>query len=386
MTTTLSAPTPPTTTRDYKLISADGHLNEPGDLWTSRVAEAFRDRVPKIERFERGDAWTMPGVEGVRAFGWGACAGKPPEELGEWCFFEEVNAGSYDPYARVQELDRDGVDAELLFPSGVIGWMTGTRDPDLHHAMVRAYNDFMSEFCATAPDRLGGTGQLPNRGIDECLEEIERLEGMPGIAAYQLRAYPHGGTQLSIEDDRVWDAIVQTGKPLTIHIGLNDNEPVGAPVNPSESGAKKLPGTGHFYDAPGRMLEWIFSGVLDRFPTIRIILAEVDCGWMPYFQEQADDNYLRHSLADLKDHRLAKLPSEYMKEFFAAAFITDHVAIATRERVGVNRMLWSNDHPHITSDWPNSWKTINASFAGVPADERHAILAGNAQRLLKFGQ
>jgi predicted TIM-barrel fold metal-dependent hydrolase len=132
------------------------------------------------------------------------------------------------------------------------------------------------------------------------------------------------------------------------------------------------------------MLEFIFSGVLDRFPTLRILMAEVDCGWIPYFEEQADDNYLRHSFSDLRDSRLEKLPSEYMKEFFPCAFVTDHFAVENRARIGIDRMLWSNDYRHITSDWPNSWKTINASFAGVPADERHAILAGNAERLLQF--
>ena len=75
-----------------------------------------------------------------------------------------------------------------------------------------------------------------------------------------------------------------------------------------------------------------------------------------------------------------------MAEFSFPTFITDHYAIANRHRASlVNRMMWSNDYPHITSDWPYSWKTINASFAGVPADERHSILAGNAQRLLGLG-
>ena len=61
-------------------------------------------------------------------------------------------------------------------------------------------------------------------------------------------------------------------------------------------------------------------------------------------------------------------------------------AVENRHRVGLDRMLWSNDYPHITSDWPYSWKTINATFAGVPADERHALLAGNAQRIFGFGR
>ena len=118
------------------------------------------------------------------------------------------------------------------------------------------------------------------------------------------------------------------------------------------------------------MLEWVFSGVLDRHQSLQIILAEVDCGWMPYFAEQADDNYLRHAFADLKDVKLRLLPSEYMSRVLLPDL--HHRPLRDRQprtASGVDRMLWSNDYPHITSDWPYSWKTINASFAGVPADE-----------------
>jgi predicted TIM-barrel fold metal-dependent hydrolase len=148
--------------------------------------------------------------------------------------------------------------------------------------------------------------------------------------------------------------------------------------------ATSLPGTGHFYDAPKRMLQFIFSGVLDRFPKLRVPFIEVDCGWIPYFESQCDDNFLRHRKASLRDAKLTRLPSEYMHEFFPAAFITDPFAVDNRDRIGVDRMLWSSDYPHITTDWPYSWKTINATFSDVPPDEKHAILAGNAERLFKF--
>jgi uncharacterized protein len=75
-----------------------------------------------------------------------------------------------------------------------------------------------------------------------------------------------------------------------------------------------------------------------------------------------------------------------MHEFFPAAFITDPFAVDNRERIGVERMLWSSDYPHITTDWPYSWKTINATFSDVPLDEKHAILAGNAERIFKFSR
>lgn len=365
--------------REYRLISADGHLNEPADVWTSRVASKYRDLVPRVESLEQGDAWVMPGLDYPIPFGWGATAGRDADQLNQWCRYEDINPGSYDPKARVAEMQEDGVDAELIFGSNYpSAYVSNCDDPDLHHEMVRAYNDFMSEFCSYAPGRLGGTALLPNRGVEGALKEIERVSSMPGFVAFLLKRYPNGTTSITPEDDAVWEAIEASGKPVTIHVGLT-TQMLG------QQRAESLPGTGHFHDAPLRMLQFIFSGVLDRFPRLRVPFIEVDCGWIPYYEDQADDNYMRHSKASLRDRKLERLPSEYMHEFFPAAFISDPFAVQNRHRIGVDRMLWSSDYPHITTDWPYSWKTIALTFNDVPLDERHAILAGNAQRLFHFG-
>ena len=100
----------------YRLISADSHLTEPGDLWTSRVPKRMRERVPRIERLEHGDAWIMEGVPEPVAFGFTVCAGNKPEDLRDWMFVEEMRAGGWDPAVRIKEQDADGVDAEVLFP------------------------------------------------------------------------------------------------------------------------------------------------------------------------------------------------------------------------------------------------------------------------------
>jgi predicted TIM-barrel fold metal-dependent hydrolase len=197
---------------------------------------------------------------------------------------------------------------------------------------------------------------------------------LPGIVGLNLSCYPHGDTIVQPEDDDVWRVVEETGIPIAIHIGLSSDMPF-------QLDARKLPGTVHFYDAPGRQLELIFSGVLDRFPGLRFVMTEVDCGWTPYFAEISDDNYMRHSKATLRDAQLSKMPSDYLREHFFYTFITDTYGIANRHRIGVERMLWSNDYPHITSDWPYSWKTVNAQFADVAPDERHAMLAGNALRI-----
>jgi predicted TIM-barrel fold metal-dependent hydrolase len=320
--------------------------------------------VPHLEHQPDGDFWVTPGstFPALKA--------------------REMDPAWYDAKARLEALDQDGVDAEVLYPNSGPEFANAAADPEFHLAMVQLYNDFLSDFCAVAPDRFGGCALLPEIGIDAALAEMERLQDRPGIIAWLLKAYPHGDTILSDADDAVWEAIVASGKPATMHIGLR-GETAAILRSP-------LPGTLHFNDAPYRMLEIIFSGVLDRFPTLIFFLAEIDCGWLPYFSQTADDNYLRRTRQEMHDawetKVLPRLPSEYMKARFPASFITDPFAVRNRHAVGVERMLWSSDFPHPTTDWPFSWKSIFTTFSDVPDDERHAILAGNAQRVFGFGR
>lgn len=367
-----------TKTREYRLISSDSHLTEPGDLWTTRLDKPYRDRCPRIEEFPEGAAWVVEGLPDPIPFGYTVCAGNSPEDMRHWMHLSEMRRGGWDPAERIKEIDQDGVDAEVLFPNPPWFAVTAEQDPVFHLGMVKAHNDWLSEYCSYAPDRLGGMSAIPNRGVAEAVAEIERTADMPGFVGYLLSCYPHGTTTLLPEDDPVWAALEAIGKPVAIHVLLTDSLP-------PPSNKRKLPGTVHFYDAPGRMLELIFGGVLDRYPGLRFVMTEVDCGWEPYFADQADDNYMRHARASLKDNQLAKMPSDYMREFFSLTFITDMYGIQNRHRIGVDRMLWSTDYPHITSDWPYSWKSVNSQFANVPIDERHAMLAGNALNLYKFG-
>jgi predicted TIM-barrel fold metal-dependent hydrolase len=369
--------TDPQPARDYRLISADGHLMDPPDLWTANAPAKYRDQVPRMEHFDKGDAWVFPGRDTPSPFNWGACAGRAPDQQGIWCRLEDIHPGCYDAKARVDALDLDGIDAELLFPNG-LDWVVDSPDRDFQLAMTRIYNDHLAEVCASAPDRFGGAALVPTISVEDAVAEVQRMAAMPGIVAFLLKRYPNDEATIVPEHDPLWAAITETGRPATIHVSLRS----AASFNQAPMA---LPGTVHFYDAPARMLEFIFSGVLDRFPTLDVFLAEIDCGWLPYYAQQCDDNYRRHAKSELRDVKLARMPSEYMKERFPASFITDPYAVENRHAVGVERMLWSSDFPHITSDWPYSWKTVNAMFTGVPDAERHAILAGNAQRLFGFG-
>ena len=362
--------------REYRLISGDSHVNEPPDVWTKRVPRKFKDRAPRMESFEKGDAWIVEGINEPVKFGWTSCAGLEPEQMSDWVRFSDIRAGSYDPVARCQEMDRDGVDAEVLYPSPIMQIaMAANPDPEFHLAQIRAYNDWLSEYVEHAPDRFGGMAMLPNRGgAKVTVAEMDRVLGRPGMRGVVMGCYPNGSLVISPEDDAVWGALQERGIPLTIHVALTQTIP---PVTKA-----KLPGYGRFFDAPNRMIEMIFAGVFDRFPALEVYFAEVDFGWVPYVKEQIENNYRR--LEPSKKFGLKKLPREYIEKHFYFGYMTDSFGVQHRQFVGANRVLWSSDYPHISADWPYSYKTIQSSMTGVPADERELILHGNAERLFGF--
>ncbi|MDQ1433309.1 MAG: hypothetical protein QOF59_125 [Actinomycetota bacterium] len=364
------------TGRTYRLISGDSHVNEPGDLWTARVRHEFRDRAPRIDRFEQGDAWVLEGVRDPINFGMNACAGLPPAEMQAWSRFDDMRAGGYVPEARIAEMDRDGVDAEVLYPTPRLAQgVVATKDVDFHLALVRAYNDWLSQYAAFAPDRFAGLMLLPNRGAATAVAEIDRVLDRPGIRGVLMGCYPNGTLEITDEDDAVWSRIVEAGVPLNIHVSLSQHMPAAHRA--------ALPGYGRFFDAPNRIVQMIFAGVFDRFPELDVVVAEVDCGWVPYFKEQIDNNYKR--LDAISDFRITALPSEYVERHLHFTYLTDPFGIENRASIGVERILWSSDYPHISSDWPHSWDAIDKTFAGVDPAERDLILSGNAQRLYGFG-
>jgi predicted TIM-barrel fold metal-dependent hydrolase len=328
-----------------------------------------------MQHFDEGDAWIVEGVDEPINFGWNACAGLEPESMKGWMHFSDMRRGGYDPAARVEEMSRDGVDAEVLYPTPrLTNAIVANRDPDYHLAMVRAYNDWISEFVEYAPDRFGGLALLPNRGVEMAVTEMDRVLDRPGIRGVVMGCYPHGSLRLESEDDKVWAALAERGIPLGIHVSLTQSMPAAHRA--------KLPGYGRFFDAPNRMIELVFDGVFDRFPTLDVVFAEVDFGWVPYVKEQIDNNYFR--LDPTSRFGLAKPPSEYIERHFHFGFMTDSFGLRSLPWVGAERALWSSDYPHISADWPNSWRTIQAAFSGIAPEDRHLILAGNAERLYGF--
>ncbi len=366
--------------RTYKLISGDSHVNEPPDLWTKRLPEKYKDRAPHMERFERGDAWVMEGALDPINFGLNQCASDPVEKTNPWIKWEDCRPGGYDPSARIAEMDQDEVDAEIVYPTPRVGntifW--NNQDREFHLACTRAYNDWLSEEYAGAdPERVLGLAMMPTISTEAALEEFERTLKLPGIKGIVLGQYPSGGVSISPDDDPFWAVAEAQGIPINIHVAFATQPP----VDRSRAGAPQ--GEFRNTDAPVRASQFIYSGVFDRFPNLQVIFAETDCGWVPYAKEQLDVVISRGLKA--AEYKARQLPSSYFRTNLSFVFINDPIGIRVRHEIGVERILWSSDHAHSFSHWPNSWKFINELFDGVPEDEKHAMLAGNAVRLYNLG-
>lgn len=369
-------------TRTYRLISGDSHINEPPDLWTSRVRSKFKDRAPRIERFEKGDAWVMEGSASPINFGNNANGGMPAEKRSAWMRWEEIRKGGYVPAARLLEQDEDGVEAEILFPTPRVSHnvFANNADREFHLDCIRAYNDWLAEYVSFAPDRLVGIAMIPTTDVASAVAELTRAAALPGMRGALLGRYPSGGLAPAPEDDAFWAEAEALRLPVHIHVSLaavpSDDDP-----ERKKAGAR---GELRHLDASLRTYEVISAGIFDRFPALDFVFAEVDCGWIPYVKEQFDNRFHRRAPGDRPP--IVHPPSFYFDRNIATTYVTDCFGIANRHAIGVDRMMWSSDYPHGGTDWPNSRRQIDADLAGVDAADRHALIAGNAARIYRLGE
>ncbi len=377
----------------YEIISTDSHLEVSPEKWRSYVEPEFRDYVPRVEKLpDGGDAWVMPGTGRTVPLGLNffSTSSDPRER---WrtarpsgVSYDDGLVGTGDPPQRLEEMDADGVDAELLFPA-VSGQRTFSGIPrEAYVAVVRGYNDWLSQgFCAAQPDRLFGVALLPTTGVDDLADEYRRVATMPGIATAMLPNWPNGTGAPMPEDDIFWQIAVDSGFPVCAHASFgagaaaDTRVPAGvkagvnfAPIN------ALLSGSGHRAAYTGTQL--ITEGVLDRFPTLRIFFAETGIGWIPAWMEHIDDEYRRHRFwASLE---LPHAPSWYIRKHFSWGFQIDHHGIKSRDEIGVENLMWATDFPHMNCDWPDSRKIIAEQFAGVSEEDADKMVCTNAMKFL----
>jgi predicted TIM-barrel fold metal-dependent hydrolase len=377
------------------MISADSHIIEPPDLWETWLTPEFRSRAPRLVKDEEGgDAWLYNDGGAPAPLGLVTVTrGRAREEL-RWsgARYATINQGNFEATARLQEMQEDGVVAEVIYPPQrtIRHFMQGTEE-EFHLAGLCAYNDWLAKgFCAKAPQRLIGIGQMPAIGVDAAIAEMRRCVGK-GMRGVVLSAWPSGAQTLTPAEDPFFAEAEKIGIPISIHIGLAAKAKVAPkPKTPLEEKAARGEGTGGkqvstlsgagLDSMPLLLGEIILTGVHDRFPGLKFVSVEAGTGWVPYFAEQMDDRYARNRhWAKVKLER--ERPSDYIRTNWRFTFVIDRYGVENRRTVGLECMMWSTDYPHHGCDWPHSRKTVSDMFAGVPTAERKQIVFDNAAKL-----
>ena len=208
---------------DYRIISSDNHVFEPLNLWTSRAQPKYKDRMPHIERHEDGDWWFCDGykVTGTSAGTQVGVRFEDQSKLERNRPVEEIRPGGWIPEEHVKDMDADGIDAGIIFPSVGLDLYQNIPDSDLLTEIFRIYNDWLTEFCQAFPDRLKGIAMINIDEVKPGVKELERCANM-GMVGGMISVYPIPGKPYNLpEYDLLWATAQDLQMPLALHFTTN---------------------------------------------------------------------------------------------------------------------------------------------------------------------
>ena len=377
---------------DYQVISADDHVVEPADVFTRRVPARWHDQIPHIEQIDGKDLWVVEGKVVGRIFSKAGVPFSEWSELRDEARYDTIRPGGYDPVERLKDYDIDGVDAGVLFPNPVVGFagdpLYSVKDPQVRLACIQAYNDWLVEdFCGVNPERLIALCVLPSWDVELAVAEAQRSvkKGHRGIVF--AGAMDVFGQQPTWDPywDPLWAAVQDLDVVLCFHqISAAMDRPTAKELPPPElSGIIAARVVWHICTLVPVLPEILFSGMLDRFPRLKVFLAEGGVGWIPFVLSQSDFVWERNR--HWAEPKLKMPPSEYWRRQCAAGFWSEPISPFLVEYLGADTILWEGDYPHTILTWPDSLHHIDKSLAQIPdVTARRKITAENAIRLFNL--
>jgi predicted TIM-barrel fold metal-dependent hydrolase len=385
------------------IIDLDAHVVEPPDVWSARLPSAYAEAGLHIEMLPTavpklvGAGYVeSPGTDGPLVPWWCyedqritikrtiAAAGFPADEVElKAVTYDEMRPGCWQPAARVADMDVNGVDRQLCFPNlprfcGQL-FLWG-KDRELAHLSVQAYNDWMvEEWCGTVPGRLIPLCLIPLWDVDLAVAEVRRnaARGVRAVAFSELPTYLDLPSIYTGTWDPLFAACQETGTVIAMHIGSGTKTPKASPDAPDAVGATIL-----FGNSVASLTDFMYSGVLHRFPDLKLLYAEAQIGWIPYVLERADDVWETHRGWSGSQMHCPEPPSTYYRRQVTSCFFKDDVGVALLDQVGVDNVVFETDYPHQDGTWPYSREAAASQFGHLDQESIDKIARGNALRLL----
>ena len=351
----------------YRVISADNHVFEPEDLWTSRAELKFKERVPHVERLEAGDFWFCDGRKVVGVAG-GARKGVRTEE---------VRLGGYIPEEHIKDMDLDGVDVGIVYPTVGLLLFSGP-DSELLTSICRPYNDWVGEFCSAIPKRLKAIAMLNVDDVGDGVKELERCAKM-GFVGAMIAVYPlEGRSYDQPEYEPLWAAAQDLGMPLGLHDGTTRPSPGTQHEDLDTTKQSFVSSLDHWVRMS--LADIIFSGVFERYPKLQVGSVEHELSWVPHFLGRMDHSYTGGALGgdQFKD---GARPSDFFRSNVFVGFQDDAVGIEMRNHIGVDQIQWGSDYPHSGGTFPRSQQILLENLLDCTEEEKAKIVGGNTARV-----
>jgi predicted TIM-barrel fold metal-dependent hydrolase len=366
----------------YLLISADCHAGPRPQEVRRYVDPDWRSAF---------DAWLADEEAG---------AARRADHIGEPLFAEEAvdefesqekvaeggMDGAWDSARRLRELDADGVVAEVIFPQGPLPFDVGLmtyqypQDPARWQAGVRAYNRWLADFCAEAPGRRAGVGLITLEDIDATLEEVRWLREHDVFGGILLPGSAGSGDQPAYNHPRyepLWSVCEDLDMPVHTHSGWTPNY-----GNFSGSVGIFLSEITWWAHRPFWFLVW--SGAFERHPRMRFVMSEQKADWMIPTLQLLDSRYELPMFRQLR-RTLPLKPSQYFRrQVFIGASFMDEGEWETRHELGIDKLMWGSDYPHLEGCWPNTHETLRTIFKGVPSKDVAQMLGDTAAEVYGF--
>jgi len=361
----------------YPIISADSHITEPANTYVDYIESRWKEKAPQMRYVDKlGDAYFVDGFQHPIPMGLVAAAGKPPEEIRvTGVRFADMHRGGWDPEARLADQKRDGVAAEVIYPT--VG-MAICNHPDFDYkkACFAAYNRWIAEYCSHHPDRLIGCGQISMRSPSDAVEELRAVQAL-GLRGVMMPGNPAEEDYDSTLYDEFWEVAAASGLPLSFHI-LTDRNYAFGHVTRGPAMNRFLSIVRGCQDVMGTL---VLGGVFERHPKLKVVCVEADAGWVPHYMYRMDHAYKRHRFWLPAGQKLSRLPSEYFAENIYVTFQDDWVAFKIADMVNWRRLMWANDFPHSDSTWPWSQEMLAEHTRVLSAEQKQAILCDNVAEL-----
>ena len=372
---------------EYTMISADDHIDLgylPKNLWTDRLPNSLKDRAPHVEdRGEKGEYWVCDGETWAdyRGERWFARPNRNKLALDRGGVGEPHRPTT--PEKRLADMDRDGVEASLMFPP-IIAMQVG--EAELRNACVQAYNDWAVEFGKSAPKRFYPVAMLSSVDAEAARDEVIRVAKL----GFREANFLVNDVTLAMNQkpwDMFWDAAEDAGVVVSYHVGgSTQSGTVRATIDAMKPGQRQgvfdmglSNGATSFFNPFVNMFTF---GTLERHPKLKFCLAESAIGWIPFVVQEMDYRYRRQfERKKAGDIPLKAPPSEVFKRQVWATYQTDLVGLHLIEFFGDGHIMWGSDYPHPDSTWPFSREIIDKDSAHLSPETKQKVIHDNAAAL-----